>query len=70
MLDILGIKQPIEIPDEVLVAAMRAFEPLSSVLRYREKDKWHTCDIMAMREAIKAALITIRQHHNQQHRKG
>lgn len=48
------------ITDEVLTAAMRAFEPLSSVLRYREKDKWHTCDLMAMREALKAAFVASR----------
>jgi hypothetical protein len=35
---------------------MRAFEPMSSVLRYREKDKWHACDILAMRDAIRAAI--------------
>jgi hypothetical protein len=40
----------------MLVAAMRAFERMSSVLRYREADKWHTCDMVGMREAIKAAL--------------
>ncbi len=45
-----------EVTDEMLTAAMRAFELMSSVLRYREKDKWHSCDIMGMRDAIKAAL--------------
>lgn len=42
--------------EEMLAAAMRAFEPLSSVLRYREKDGWHACDVMAMRAAISAVL--------------
>jgi hypothetical protein len=46
-----------EVTDEMLTAAMRAFELMSSVLRYREKDKWHSCDIMGMRDAIKAALV-------------
>ena len=41
---------------EMVTAAMRAFEPLSTVLRYREKDGWHACDQMAMRAAIEAAL--------------
>lgn len=45
-----------EVTDEMLTAAMRAFEIMSSVLRYREKDKWHACDLIGMREAIKAAL--------------
>jgi hypothetical protein len=45
-----------EVTDEMLTAAMRAFELMSSVLRYREKDKWHSCDVMGMRDAIKAAL--------------
>jgi len=45
-----------EVTDEMLVAAMRAFERMSSVLRYREKDKWHSCDMMGMRDAIKAAI--------------
>lgn len=45
-----------EVTDEMVTAAMRAFELMSSVLRYREKDKWHSCDIMGMRDAIKAAL--------------
>lgn len=45
-----------EVTDEMLTEAMRAFERMSSVLRYREKDKWHSCDIMGMRDAIRAAL--------------
>lgn len=45
-----------EVTDEMLTAAMRAFELMSSVLRYREKDKWHSCDVMGMRDAIRAAL--------------
>lgn len=45
-----------EVTDEMVTAAMRAFERMSSVLRYREKDKWHSCDIMGMRDAIRAAL--------------
>jgi hypothetical protein len=48
--------QQLEVTDEMVTAAMRAFEPMSSVLRYREKDKWHSCDIMGMRDALKAAL--------------
>lgn len=39
---------------ELTTKAMRAFEPLSSVLRYREADKWHTCDVMGMRAAVRA----------------
>lgn len=46
-----------EVTQEMLVAAMRAFEPMSSVLRYREKDGWHPCDVMGMRDAITAALL-------------
>lgn len=49
----------LEVSEEMLTAAMRAFEPLSSILRYREKDKWHACDLMAMREAIKAVAPMI-----------
>lgn len=45
-----------QVTDEMVTAAMRAFERMSSVLRYREKDKWHSCDIMGMRDAIQAAL--------------
>ena len=37
----------LEVTEEMLVVAMRAFEPMSSVLRYREKDKWHSCDTNA-----------------------
>lgn len=48
-----------DVTDEMLTVAMLAFEPLSSVLRYRKKDKWHTCDMMAMREAIKAVAPLI-----------
>jgi uncharacterized protein HemX len=44
------------VTEEMVTAAMRAFERMSSVLRYREKDKWHACDIMGMRDAIAAAL--------------
>jgi hypothetical protein len=44
------------VTDEMVTAAMRAFERMSSVLRYREKDKWHSCDIMGMRDALVAAL--------------
>ncbi len=47
---------PDEVTEEMVTAAMRAFEMMSSVLRYREKDKWHACDIMGMRDAIRAAL--------------
>jgi hypothetical protein len=32
---------------------------MSSILRYREKDKWHTCDLMAMRDAIRAVAPLI-----------
>ena len=45
-----------DVTDEMVAAAMRAFELMSSVLRYREKDKWHSCDIMGMRDAIRAVL--------------
>jgi hypothetical protein len=38
---------------DLTIKAMRAFEPLSSVLRYREADKWHTCDVMGMRAAVR-----------------
>lgn len=51
----------IEVTDEMLTAAMRAFELMSSVLRYREKDKWHSCDIMGMRDAIRAAIAVAPQ---------
>lgn len=34
--------------------AMRAFEPHSSVLRRRESEGWHTCDVLGMRAAVKA----------------
>jgi hypothetical protein len=51
-----AVPQPVKVTDEMVTAAMRAFEPMSSVLRYREKDKWHSCDIMGMRDALKAAL--------------
>lgn len=54
-----SVKIKFQVTDEMLVAAMRAFEPLSSVLRYREKDKWHTCDLMAMRDAIRAVAPLI-----------
>lgn len=40
----------------VFLAAMRAFEPLSPILRYPEARGWHACDRMAMRYAIAAAL--------------
>jgi hypothetical protein len=43
------------VTEAMLLAAMRAFEPMSSVLRYRVAEKWHACDIMGMREAIAAA---------------
>lgn len=56
------MKTDIEVTDEMLTAAMRAFEPMSSVLRYREKDKWHSCDMMAMRDAIRAALAVMPKH--------
>lgn len=45
-----------EVTEDMVTAAMRAFELMSSVLRYREKDKWHACDVMGMRDAIRAAL--------------
>lgn len=45
-----------EVTDEMLTEAMRAFERMSSVLRYREAEKWHSCDMAGMRDAIKAAL--------------
>jgi hypothetical protein len=51
-----SVPRQVEVTDEMLTAAMRAFEPMSSVLRYREKDKWHFCDMMGMRDAIRAAL--------------
>lgn len=54
------IKAADEVTDEMVVEAMRAFEQMSSVLRYREKDKWHSCDIMGMRDAIRAALAARR----------
>lgn len=54
-----SFKIKFQVTEEMLVAAMRAFEPLSSVLRYREKDKWHTCDLMAMRDAIRAVAPLI-----------
>jgi hypothetical protein len=54
--DLGGKMKDVEVTNEMLTAAMRAFEPLSSVLRYREVEKWHTCDMMAMREAIRAAF--------------
>ncbi len=47
------------IDEKALEAAMRGFERLSpNRLRYLEKDKWHVCDIMAMREAITAYCLT------------
>lgn len=51
---------PPSVTDEMVTEAMRAFERMSSVLRYREKDKWHSCDIMGMRDAIAAALAVSR----------
>lgn len=48
-----------EVTDEMVTEAMRAFERMSAVLRYREKDKWHSCDIMGMRLAIEAALAVM-----------
>jgi hypothetical protein len=50
------------VTEAMLLAAMRAFEPMSSVLRYRVAEKWHACDIMGMREAIAAALAVYRSH--------
>lgn len=45
------------ISDEMVTAAMRAFEPFAArLLRYPEKDRWHLNDIHGMREAIKAAF--------------
>lgn len=49
-------RRDVVVTDEMLVEAMRAFERMSSVLRYREKDKWHACDMMGMRDAIRAAM--------------
>ena len=50
-----------QISDEMLADAMRAFEPLSSVLRYREKDQggWHASDKMAMRLALEVILPAV-----------
>jgi hypothetical protein len=46
-----------EVTDEMVTAAMRAFEPCAMrLLRYPEKDRWHLNDIRGMHEAIKAAL--------------
>jgi hypothetical protein len=46
-----------EVTDEMVIAAMRAFEPMAGrLLRYPEKDRWHVNDILGMRLAIKAAL--------------
>lgn len=59
-------QRPIEPTDEMVTAAMRAFEPMSSVLRYREKDKWHSCDIMGMRDALRAALALSRPNREPQ----
>lgn len=39
---------------DLTTRAMRAFEPHSSVLRRREAEGWHTCDVLGMRAAVKA----------------
>lgn len=39
---------------DLTTRAMRAFEPHSSVLRRRESEGWHTCDVLGMRAAVKA----------------
>lgn len=46
----------IEITDEMLIAAMRAFEPMALGLRHKEADPggWHASDLAAMRAAIEA----------------
>lgn len=42
---------------EIVVAAMRAFEPFAMrLLRYPEADRWHLSDVEGMRQAIKAAV--------------
>ncbi len=48
-----------KVDEKALEAACDAFEPLSSVLRYRGRladgrSNWHTCDRMAMRHALAA----------------
>ena len=50
----------IQITDEMVAAAQVAFEPMSSILRYRGmagngESNWHGCDILALRDALKAA---------------
>lgn len=50
-----------QVDEKGLQAAMDAFEPLSSVLRYRGhnskgESNWHACDRMALRAAIEAYL--------------
>ena len=53
---------PDEVTDEMVTAAMRAFEPFAGrLLRYPEKDRWHLNDVQGMREAIKAALSVLAQ---------
>lgn len=44
------------VTQEMIDAAMREFEQYSTVLRYREAEKWHTVDKIGMMKAIEAAL--------------
>ena len=45
---------------DLTTIAMRAFEPMSTVLRYREAEKWHTCDKIGMRHAVIAVAAALR----------
>jgi hypothetical protein len=45
------------VTEEMVIAAMRAFEPFAMrLLRYPEKDRWHLNDIQGMRHALWAAF--------------